>query len=429
MEMGLYLANIPGIAGGRYTTVPDTFKVIDTTTKQDEMDVYMEEVAAAEAMEVQRAAAEAAAVTPNVSTTGAGSSEPRIDDFGDLTLGDDQILAPDVDPEGDEAYAELPQDSPLASGEDEQHSDLNSVRTSVEDPDSDDLGIRPGPGAAARAAQASVDPSAMVGTLPYEWDQFGMFATFKAIDTLHNDSRPYVAQMREQYPDVFEDEDPDTTMSELPQVCTRFPGLKEKTKALFPLSRGVPLRESRFCDMQTELKSARAGKELTEAVHSFAHGRAIGYNDPEVAEHEAMARGIETGFSMKGNLFARSTWQRFTLSALEARGMYTPEEAMRVKDQGLCLRLRVRNHRAVEGHAEADAGLKDCTLALPKSFTAQERRKRERGDDPEPDVERHGSHSAKRRALEVAPPSPIARSGSAAAAPQHIFSGARSPTT
>ena len=300
--------------------------------------------------------------------------------------------------DADEAFAE-PEEPLDVDSEDD--ADLGSVHRSVSNPGSDDVNIQPTEGAAAAAAACTVDPHAMQETLPYEWDQFGMFATFKAIDTLHNDSRPYVEKMRAQFPDVFEDEDADTTMAELPQVCTRFPGLKEKSKALFPLSRGLPLRESRFCDMQTEIKSTRAGKELTEAVHSFAHGRAIGFNDPEVAEHEAMARGIETGFSMKGNLFARSTWQRFTISALEARGMYTPEEAMRVNDQGLCLRLRVRNHRAASGHEDADPALEGCTMATTKSFGAQERRKRARGDDPEPDVERYGSVSAKRRALEL----------------------------
>ena len=82
--------------------------------------------------------------------------------------------------------------------------------------------------------------------------------------------------------------------------------------------------------------------------------------------------------------------------------MYTPEEVARVNDQGLCLRWRVRNHRAVTEHAEADPALDMCTMAVPKSFTAQERRKRERGDadDDGEDIEVHGSHAAKKRQLE-----------------------------
>ena len=70
-------------------------------------------------------------------------------------------------------------------------------------------------------------------------------------------------------------------------------------------------------------------------MHSFSHGRAIAYNDPEVLEQEAEARGLDSGITMEGNLFARSTWQRFTLSALDARGMRTSEEEARVADQGL----------------------------------------------------------------------------------------------
>ena len=57
---------------------------------------------------------------------------------------------------------------------------------------------------------------------------------------------------------------------------------------------------------------------------------------------------------MEGNLFARSTWQRFTLSALDARGMRTPEEEARVADQGLCMRLRVRNQRSAGQADDAD---------------------------------------------------------------------------
>jgi hypothetical protein len=105
---------------------------------------------------------------------------------------------------------------------------------------------------------------------------------------------------------------------------------------------------------------------------------------------------------MKGNLFARSTWQRFTLSALEARGMLTPEEVGRVNDQGLCLRWRVRNHRAASEHPLAHPALEGCTMANSLSFAAQERRKRERPnqEEEEEDTELYGSHAAKKRALE-----------------------------
>ena len=386
VEIAHFLSTVPGIAGGKYHAVPDAFKSMNEREhKGDQANLREHELE-----ETRKAVARRGA-----SSSQAGASSP-----GDpaAEVADDECQWMEVGEEdADEDFAE-PEEPLPTMGEDE---DLGSVDQSVSNPGSDDLNIRTAAGAAEAAAACTVDPHAMQDTLPYEWDQFGMFATCKVIDTLHNDCRDYVDKMRTKFPDVFAKEDTDTLMSELPQICMRFPGLKEKNKALFPLSRSLPQHETRFCDMETHIKSARAGKELTEAVHSFAHGRAIGFNDPEVAEHEAAARGVDSGFSMKGNLFARSTWQRFTLSAIEARGMLTPEEVGRVQDQGLCLRWRVRNHRAVEGHADADPALKDCTLALPKSFTAQERRKRERGDDPDPDVERDGSHSAKRRALEL----------------------------
>ena len=172
-----------------------------------------------------------------------------------------------------------------------------------------------------------------------------------------------------------------------------------------PLSVAVPLQQSRFCDVAKQIKSERASKPLTEAVHSFAHGRAIAYNDPEVLEQEAEARGVDGGILMKGNLFARSTWQRFTISALDSRGMRTPEEEARVNDQGLCMRLRVRNHRASANppHPEASEFLKgNVTRARPMTFTAQERYKAMLGDAMDVEASEIASDSCKRRSLERA---------------------------
>ena len=107
---------------------------------------------------------------------------------------------------------------------------------------------------------------------------------------------------------------------------------EEKTKELLPRSCSGPLSQSRCGDVAKHIKSQRASKGLTEAVHSFSHGRAIAFNDPEVLEQEAEARGLDSGITMEGNLFARSTWQRFTLSALDARGMRTSKEEARVAD-------------------------------------------------------------------------------------------------
>ena len=153
--------------------------------------------------------------------------------------------------------------------------------------------------------------------------------------------------------------------------------------------------------MATHIKATRASKGLTEAVHSFAHGRAIAYNDPEVLEHEAEARGLDSGFSMEGNLFARSTWQRFTLSALDARGMRTPEEEARVADQGLCMRLRVRNMRsAAEARRRgpsADAAGRGQAQHLLRPGA---RKARAGADADEDDDASMQSVPAKRRSLE-----------------------------
>ena len=138
-------------------------------------------------------------------------------------------------------------------------------------------------------------------------------------------------------------------------------------------------------------------------MHSFAQGRSVKYNDPEVQEREAEARGIDSNFVLEGNVFARSTWLKFTLSALDARGMLTPAEARRVNDQGLNLRLRVRNARANAEHEKANKHLNGESLAKCRSFAAQARQKRARAaagfnDEEEESVEL--SEGSKRLATE-----------------------------
>jgi hypothetical protein len=232
-------------------------------------------------------------------------------------------------------------------------------------------------------------------------------------ETLHNDVHQYVDKFRAKYEDVYGDEEREETLEGLPQLSLRFPGVvdlkgknesaqEEKTPTLQPLSCSVPLVQSRYCDVAKQMKSARASRGLTEAVHSFAHGRAIAFNDPEVLEQEAEARGIDAGISMEGNLFARSTWQRFTLSALDSRGMRTPEEEVRVADQGLCMRLRVRNHRSCAGAADANPILDGCTEARAHTFAARQRQKRQLGTGAEAEEEAEPMEglNCKRRSLE-----------------------------
>jgi hypothetical protein len=399
LEMGLYLSNVPGIAGGKYSAVPDSFKVIDTKRPEDVKDALLEESRLGHG-DVEM---------PDAHEGSARSSEAVVqDDFPQLSP------SRSADEDADRDFVEV-EDSPLRS--DEQSSEHSALASGVECPELPDTGINPTAGASDRAARASIDPSAMVPTLPFEWDQSALFYSIKMAQTLHNDVRPYVEHVCSKFHDVYEDEDVETTLAGLPQIALRFPGVtdnkrkraddaaaEEKTSSLWPLSVSIPLEQSRFCDMEKHIKASRASKGLTEAVQSIAHGRAIGYNDPEVLEHEAEARGVNTGFSMDGNLFARSTWQRFTLSALDARGMRTPEEEGRVKDQGLFMRYRVRNRRAVVQHDDypGHPSLTSCTQAMPMTFIAQERRKRERGDGVDEDeLCQAQSLSAKRRALEM----------------------------
>ena len=330
----------------------------------------------------------------------------QVDDFEIAAEGEDQTVEAE---DGD--FAE-PDESPPV--DDDTHADHESVERSVTHPEEDAADVRPEPGATDRAAQASIDPGAMVPTLPYEWDQLAMFFTLRMSETLHNDVHAYVDKFRATYEDVYGYEEREETLANLPQISTRFPGVvdlkgknageqEEKTPMLQPLSCSVPLVRSRFCDVAKHIKSQRASKGLTEAVHSFAHGRAIAFNDPEVLEQEAEARGIDAGIELSGNLFARSTWQRFTISALDSRGMRTPEEEVRVADQGLCMRLRVRNFHASSGAAAGNPLLDGCTEARAHTFAARQRhqQKRKLGAVAEEEEEAPmESLNCKRRSLE-----------------------------
>ncbi len=82
--------------------------------------------------------------------------------------------------------------------------------------------------------------------------------------------------------------------------------------------------------------------------------------------------------------------------------MRTPEEEVRVADQGLCMRLRVRNHRSVEGHEDADASLDGCTEARAHTFAARQRQKRQLGTGAEAEEEAEPMEglNCKRRSLE-----------------------------
>ena len=395
-------------------TVPDTFKA-ETVNRNLARAETLEELEKTRQLEP--------AATQDVPMEDADASDVpqkrRVDPSEWLTaidhdapLEENQIMRPEEEPDDDDTYAHV--DSPILH-DGEAQSDLSSVEHSVTNPGSEGPGVQLGAGASDRATRASVESTAAVPSLPFEWDQLGMFMTFKIIETLHNDIEGYVEKFRDRFDEVYGDESLEETLAALPQISIRYPGVvdarskqrgEEKTKELMPLSASVPLKASRYCDVAAHIKHSRASKGLTEAVHSFAHGRAIAYNDPEVLEHEAEQRGLDSGISMDGNLFARSTWVRFTLSALDARGMLTPEEEKRVMDQGLFMRLRTRNVLAIKEDRDNEdtepllAQRKGKTVATQHTFSAQERAKRKLGETVEDDDVLRESVSCKKRSLE-----------------------------
>ena len=104
------------------------------------------------------------------------------------------------------------------------------------------------------------------------------------------------------------------------------------------------------------------------------------HDDPEVRAFDAEQRGGGDGNTLKGNLFARSSWLHFTLAQLDRRGMFTNAEAGRVHDQGICLRQRVAHAASVQGGKMREILGLNTDLEFG-SFEAIERIKRETGAD------------------------------------------------
>ena len=388
LESSQYLATVPGIAGGNFTEGPASLQA-DRGARSEE-DPVLDEV-----RKEERAKRKASA----------SASEVGSDDVPEEKRQKASAAAPmDVDHEVDEASdGEFAEGSESEGGDppevsaDASSSDLSSLKHGVERPEARDDGVQPTAGAFDRAASASVAPSLKQETLPSLWDQGAIFYSYKMAETLHNDCEAYVDAVRAKYPDLYDKEQREETLAKLPHITMRFPGITDakeeggpvataqdtansKATLILPLSCPIPLKQSRYCDVGNQVQSARASTALTEAVHSLAHGRAVGANDPEVLEYEAEARGVNSGFVMEGNLFARSTWQRFTLSALDSRGMCTPDEEKRVLDQGLCMSHRVRNHMAASGEKVRGVNFLGSTLASEVTFAGMERNKRKRAE-------------------------------------------------
>ena len=375
VESSNYLTDVPGIACGNSAEVPDSFQVpkcnVDVSGEaiRDVNDTRNEEAAKRKSSDGDDGDGAAAPSPKRTRTEAVGEAEA-------MDVEEDEAEG-EAKEDKEEDFAESDDGEASAAPElsdSETPSSLRAAERSVRDPASEDFDAQPKPGASDKAAGASVDASTKQETLPMLWDHGAIFYSLKMIETLHNDVHDYVNAMRSKFDDVYGDEETEETLQRLPHIALRFPGTVERDKNLLqPLSAPVPLKESRFQDVAKQVESSRASKGLTEAVQSIAHGRAVAFNDPEVLEFEAEARGVNSGFVMKGNLFARSTWQRFTLSALDARGMRTPQEEARVNDQGLCMSHRVRNHMAASAELVRGVDFGPSTLAMPMTYAARER--------------------------------------------------------
>jgi hypothetical protein len=377
VEAATFLARIPGIVGGDYTKVPSSFRPSQAIRKGDDgkYPTNVNDDKGQGSMQVEEDEEEEPAEAPQQDPM---QSEPQYTTEEEQR---DHEQEQEIIDEQEQAMQ-----PPMASDEIDDHDDMESLGSDISNPDKEGSGLHARPGVAAESVRRSMDESANVPALPYDWDMLAIFLTLKMAATLHNDDvEDHVTKFAEFFPEVFEGEDKEDTLRDLPQICTRFPGLKEKAGSsnfLFPISVSVPLKESLLCDLTVVKGQAQATRELTEAALSMAMGRNIRYNDPEAVEHEAESRGVENAASLEGNLFSRSAWITFTTSAMTKRGMLSKAEQQRTFDQGLNLMMRVRNARAVHGHPQRERSLQSAEFVPLRSFAAQERIKRERGFDP-----------------------------------------------
>lgn len=379
VESSAFLARVPGVAGGDCTKVPATFRRGENATTSNEgKPKTLKVITETSRHGTMRDDEGMSRMDPDPTTVRQDPMQP-------------ERATEEAQRDYEREQAEMEEEyegsayPPRASNEiDDNAEGMEPLEMDISDPGSAGSGLNAEPGVAARSARMSVDEGAEVKAMPYDWDLLQMFLTFKMADTLHNDCHDHVGRFAEFFPDVFENEDTEDTLRDLPQICMRFPGLKDKTTSsnyLFPLSRSVPLSASRVSDLDSTVNARHAPRELAEAALSMAMGRKIRYNDPEVMDHEAESRGVDGSAMLHGNLFSRSSWLNFTLRAMDARGMGTEDEIERTQDQGLNLLMRVRNARAASGHIERQKSLRSNEKLDLHSFAAQERSMRERGID------------------------------------------------
>ena len=385
VEAGVFLSRIPGVSGGDSKHIPDTFR---------------------EPSALQKRRRERKTPVVQVDNEVEHDDEQlRADDFPNLFPANDADDRDDSAPEdgqrpptaeehtGEEVRETAPpSEQPTAAdaarvdaSTGQAASDVRPAVNRVSAPHQHTSA--PGharAGAAKVAAALSVDEDARVDALPYEWDMLQLFLTYKMAGTLHHDVRDYVDNMRREFGQVFGNETPETTLRDLPQMVLRFPGLCDRDAVLQPLSVRLSLDqpEGRYEDLGNKHKPATVEcSDLTKStIHSISNGRQVKHDDPEVLAFEAEQRGLDTASTLKGNLFSRSAWLRFTLAQLDRRGMLTDKERERVHDQGVCLRQRVVHEASCAGTSMREwLGQKE---PLPcGSFEARERIKRDTGVD------------------------------------------------
>ena len=371
VEASVFMSRIPGIAGGDFMHVPDSFLEPSSRERKRLRAPVVQPVA----VEAPPAAAQRTGDAPM--PTGELPDEPDSRQDG---IYDEEGEEGDLeDDEVDDAEAALV-DKPKGVSAADKHVTEQPVREAGAATAAPTVAQ---PGAAKVAAAMSVEEDARIPSMTYDWDMLQTFLTYKMAGTLHHDIEEYVQNMHKHYPSVFGGEDISETLRNLPQVSLRFPGLCDTDGGLKPLSVKLSLTKTRFEDLGRKRKREEDGgsSDLTKAsVHSISNGRAMKHDDPEVRAFDAEQRGGGDGNTLKGNLFARSSWLHFTLAQLDRRGMFTDAEAGRVHDQGICLRQRVAHAASVQGGKMREILGFNTDLEYG-TFEAIERIKRETGAD------------------------------------------------
>ena len=243
---------MPGVAGGDYTKVPSSFRRQDPVRRDgDGKFPTMEKTDGSSSSAARHApmqdddddyAAAAAAPTHDDDDDGnRSSSDPDPDAVREDTMEPDRATEQQQrEYEAEQAAMEEEEENgpPPAAMEEEVDGEAGGAAAPLEkdisEPGSEGTGLNARPGVAAAAAALSVEETASVPAMPYDWDMLQMFLTFKMIDTLHNDCGDYVAHMAECFPDVYEHEDRRTRCA----ICrrsARAPGSSTRPKLQLPL--------------------------------------------------------------------------------------------------------------------------------------------------------------------------------------------------